>query len=154
MRNFYPEKNGVFPVMQTSDIWEAIFEAIEIACENHRFVTFMFSDVEITVACNSEPDLIYRDWMRAKCKCIDPKVSPHPKPVLTAAEKENDARIKANKPEALATIVVRPRSDDYQAYVEGEPGLWGSGKTEASAIGNLVYSHPGRFCITIERRQQ
>ncbi len=48
-------------------------------------------------------------------------------------------------------IVVTRRSDDYHASISGQSGLWGCGKTESEAIGDLVQSHPEALGITVER---
>lgn len=58
-------------------------------------VTFTFNGVTVTVCPDSNRELIYRDWSRALCGCIDKNVGPYPNPVLTDEEQENDTRIKA-----------------------------------------------------------
>ena len=58
-------------------------------------VSFEFNDVIVSVKSDSNPDLIYRDWVRAYAGYIDKNVGPYPNPVLTDEEVENDARIEA-----------------------------------------------------------
>lgn len=47
-------------------------------------------------------------------------------------------------------IVVTKRSDDYHACLDGHPEIWGCGKTQYEAIGNLVSAHGDTFKIEVE----
>jgi hypothetical protein len=44
-------------------------------------------------------------------------------------------------------IIIEQRGDDFAAHLEGNRGIWGSGKTPDSAIGNMVRAHPEYFHI-------
>ena len=39
------------------------------------------------------------------------------------------------------SIVIEKRSHDYMAYVENNKTIWGCGKDEKSAIGDLISTH-------------
>jgi hypothetical protein len=47
-------------------------------------------------------------------------------------------------------IVIRERGDNYMAFIEGHPEIWGAGKGVTSAIGDLVLSHQETCDIKIE----
>lgn len=47
-------------------------------------------------------------------------------------------------------IVVRKRGDDYHAWLDGHPEIWGCGKTPDEAIGKLITAHTDTFNIEIE----
>lgn len=47
-------------------------------------------------------------------------------------------------------VVVTRRHDDFHACITGEPGVWGCGKSQKSAIGDLVTAHAERFGIRIQ----
>jgi len=49
----------------------------------------------------------------------------------------------------LPTIIVRKRSDGFEASLEGEPDFWGSGPTTDAAVGDLVRLHTEKFGIVI-----
>ena len=82
-------------VLGGTDINCAINEAIanarsdtKVVAKSHggvwpRLVEFNFNNVVVTVAHDSDPDLLYRDWCRAMAGYIDKQVGPHPKPVLS-----------------------------------------------------------------------
>ena len=44
-------------------------------------------------------------------------------------------------------IIVTQRADDIHVSVEGQPGVWGCGKSMYSAIGNLVSAHKTLFNV-------
>ncbi len=46
-------------------------------------------------------------------------------------------------------IVVTKRIDDYHACISGHPEIWGCGKDERQAIGNLVMAHESEFNIKV-----
>ena len=50
----------------------------------------------------------------------------------------------------MKSIILKQRSDDVKAEVEGEPGRWGAGKTPLHAVGDLVTHHSEFFGIKIE----
>lgn len=93
--------SATFEVLAGSNITSAICEAIKLAgehgydSENGALIAFDFNGVSVSVKANSDPVLIYRDWLRALSGYIDKKVGPYPSPILTDREKANDARIEA-----------------------------------------------------------
>lgn len=48
-------------------------------------------------------------------------------------------------------IVVIRRVVDYHASLVTNPAVWGCGKTEEEAIGNLIRSHPEVFNISVKQ---
>lgn len=48
------------------------------------------------------------------------------------------------------TIVVTKRTGDYHACIKGHHKIWGCGKDENAAIGNLVRSHKSEFGIEVQ----
>ncbi len=44
-------------------------------------------------------------------------------------------------------IVLRKRTNDIHASLNGQPGIWGCGRSDREAIGDLVLSHPEKFGI-------
>lgn len=51
-------------------------------------------------------------------------------------------------------IIVIQRSEDFQAYIEGNKAVWGCGETQAEAIGDLVISHSTIIGLEIELPEQ
>jgi len=49
----------------------------------------------------------------------------------------------------MINIVVLKRTNDYQAYLEGNRAIWGCGQTPSAAIGDLINSHPSVFQIKL-----
>ena len=47
-------------------------------------------------------------------------------------------------------IVIRERGNDYMAFIEGHPEIWGCGKGVVSAVGDLILSHQDVCDINIE----
>lgn len=47
-------------------------------------------------------------------------------------------------------IIVTKRNDDYHACLSGHPEIWGCGKNESEAIGDLIRSHTQRLNIMVE----
>ena len=47
-------------------------------------------------------------------------------------------------------VIVKNRSDDVHAHLDGETGVWGCGATSREAVGNMVQAHPGHFGIRFE----
>ena len=47
-------------------------------------------------------------------------------------------------------ILLRKRSNDWQAYLEDHFEIWGCGKTINAAIGDLICSHKDVFKINAE----
>jgi hypothetical protein len=47
-------------------------------------------------------------------------------------------------------IVITKRGDDYHACLEGHPEIWGCGKTQNEAIGDLISSHKDTLKIEVE----
>lgn len=72
-------------------IASAILEAALLGEE----VGFEFNGVEVVVAGDSDPGLVYRDWDRALQGFIEKHVGPHPKAQLSAEELRSDAAIRA-----------------------------------------------------------
>lgn len=52
-------------------------------------------------------------------------------------------------------IIVKKRSNDYHAHLEGNPDIWGCGDSYGEAIGDLVWTHQAEFNIEVkmEKRQ-
>jgi hypothetical protein len=50
----------------------------------------------------------------------------------------------------MIAIQIEKRPDDIKAYVVGEPGKWGCGRTAPEAIGGLVLAHRETFNIEIQ----
>lgn len=95
MQNLWEERDGVFDIMAGANITDTIAEAIALATDKNRTIVFEFNGVNVSVAADSNSDLIYRDWSRALSGYIEKNVGPNPNPVLTDEEKDNDARIAA-----------------------------------------------------------
>lgn len=76
-------------------IGPTIREAIKVASNLDRAVTFEFYGTTITVEADSDAELIYRDQGRAFLGYIDKRVGPYPKETLSGDELANDARIQA-----------------------------------------------------------
>ncbi len=72
----------------------ALEKAIKMSGKYSFAVRFDFNGVKVTVYRDSDPDLIKRDWSRARSGYIK-RVGPYPKPVLTEEELASDAVIKA-----------------------------------------------------------
>jgi len=53
-------------------------------------------------------------------------------------------------------IVVRRRSNDYQAFLADNEGVWDCGRTPAEAVGKLIYSARTVLAISIveEKREE
>lgn len=51
---------------------------------------------------------------------------------------------------AFLEIVVTQRVVDYHAALATDPAVWGCGKTEEEAIGDLVRSHPEVFNVSVK----
>ncbi len=47
-------------------------------------------------------------------------------------------------------ITITKRGEDYHACLEGQPQIWGCGKTSDEAVGNLIRAHTDTFNITVE----
>ena len=47
-------------------------------------------------------------------------------------------------------IIIRERGDDYMAFIEDHPEIWGCGEGAASAVGDLVLSHQEACDVKIE----
>ncbi len=90
---YFTYSDGILNVKCGSDINDVIREAIHLAGESNTLISFEFNGVKFTVLADSDPDLIYRDWDRARKRYIDPVVGPSPRPVLTDEEKVSDAHI-------------------------------------------------------------
>lgn len=95
MKHLWKNDDGTVSGMPGSHIDATIQEAIELAQDEQRFITFDFNGVTITVDAESDPSLIYRDWNRALSGYIPKKVGPRPSPALSEEEKAKDAQIEA-----------------------------------------------------------
>jgi hypothetical protein len=51
-----------------------------------------------------------------------------------------DRRVRATEGRVIR-IVITSRTDDVHAAIADHPGLWGCGKTQYEAVGNLVMAH-------------
>lgn len=49
----------------------------------------------------------------------------------------------------MLKIVITRRNEDYHACLEGRPEIWGCGKTQYEAIGNLIGAHKDTFKIEV-----
>jgi hypothetical protein len=47
-------------------------------------------------------------------------------------------------------IVVTKRTDDYHACIRGHPEIWGCGRNESEAIGDVIRSHESEFDIKVQ----
>jgi hypothetical protein len=47
-------------------------------------------------------------------------------------------------------IIVEERSHDWMAFLEGQRGIWGCGRTPYEAIGNCVNAHREMFGIGVQ----
>ena len=74
-------------LMSETNAPNAIKCAIEMADLVNLTVTFNLKGVEIVVERNSDIHLIIREYERALLGLIPKAIGPHPKPVLTAAER-------------------------------------------------------------------
>jgi len=52
----------------------------------------------------------------------------------------------------MKIIVTRKGDGMYNACLESDPKVWGRGKTENEAIGDLIKSHPDDFKVSVECR--
>ena len=95
MGNFYRDEDLNLKAVAGAGIKSTIAEAIEIASLVNGTVSFGFNGVTITVDASSNAKTIRRDWRRALLGYIDKNVGPHPNETLSADERANDARIKA-----------------------------------------------------------
>lgn len=85
--------NGKMGAAPGSHIDDAIAEGIELAAtpEHGPLLTFEFNSVNVTVAADSDPKLIKRDWRRAMYNYIEKAVGPYPAAELSADDKANDS---------------------------------------------------------------
>ena len=111
MKNLWREKDGIYNVIAGAEITATIAEAIALSAREMQPVRVELNDVLVTVHSNSEPKLIYRDWLRAFNGYIDKNVGPYPNPVLTDEEKASDARIEDEN---------KRRRQEQQAQYEAE----------------------------------
>lgn len=104
MKNLWKQNDdGTWDAAPGSHINNTIAEAIELARTEQNPVSFTFNGVIVTVAGDSDPGLIYRDWDRALSGYVPKSVGPRPAAVLSDEEKASDAAIKAvNDAEAAA----------------------------------------------------
>jgi len=94
MSSLWEEVDGVFTIMIGANIESTIVEAIARSAEEEgRNIAFEFNGVTVSVLPDSDPVLIYRDWLRARSGYTAGTVGPHPNPVLTDEEQASDARI-------------------------------------------------------------
>ncbi|MCX6787813.1 MAG: hypothetical protein NT108_01455 [Candidatus Kaiserbacteria bacterium] len=95
MRTLRQERNGLLKVLVGVSISRAIYEALLLASERKRVVTFTHREVLVRVGPNSKPHLLLRDWRRALAGYIEKQVGPYPNAVLSDKEKRSDASIAA-----------------------------------------------------------
>ena len=50
-------------------------------------------------------------------------------------------------------IIVKKRDADWMAYRENDSEIWGCGKTQNDAVGDLVASHPETFDIEVTKEE-
>lgn len=58
--------------------------------------------------------------------------------------------MRANHTQDVERIVVTQRSHDFHAQIEGDPGIWGCGYANETAVGALITAHCERFGIAIK----
>ena len=105
-------KNGDYDVIVGTSITVAITEAIALSAKKKQSITFKFNGATATVNEDSNSKLIHRDLLRAIEGSINKNVGPYPNPILTDAEKANDARIEArNKRERQKKQVEYEKKD-------------------------------------------
>ena len=111
------QKNGVFGVVTEAgaNITGKIAEAIAFSANENRAIAFEFNDVIVTVHSDSDPELIYRDYLRAYKGYINEDIGPYPNLVLTDEEKANDARIEAENKRELQELKAK-----YEAEVKAK----------------------------------
>lgn len=86
--------DGSLDVAPGCEIGHTIREAILRCFKSLKSTTvFSFNGVKVRVRYNSNPELIYRDWMRALNGFTSNDVGPYPKKKLARAEVESDKRI-------------------------------------------------------------
>ena len=93
MKTLKQERNGSLKVLVGVSILGAIQEALQLARERKRIVTFTHHDLRVKVGPNSNLVPLLRDCIRALFGYIGKEVGPYPNVELTAAERANDARI-------------------------------------------------------------
>lgn len=49
----------------------------------------------------------------------------------------------------LLSIILTQRGKEFHAMLDGHPEIWGNGKTEREAIGNLICNHQADFKLKI-----
>lgn len=88
-----------FDVGLGRDIWKSIEAAKEFARQNGVLCSFEFNGVNITVAADSERDLIYRDWDRGLRGYLgeNPEVGPYPAPKLSDLDVASDEAMQAKR---------------------------------------------------------
>jgi hypothetical protein len=84
-----------------NEITCTIKTAIADAKSNGDECQFDFNGVTVVVSGASDPELIHRDWSRGLSGYLgeNPTIGPYPKPQLSEAEKESDAKIEAENEE-------------------------------------------------------
>jgi hypothetical protein len=97
------------------EIAGAIQDARSIASDQDSPLAFEFNGVSLTIAKDSDPDLIYRDWHRAMQGFIGKSVGPYPASELTPEEVASDDRIKAENDAKAAA-----RQAEYEAKHRGK----------------------------------
>lgn len=99
-------------------------------------MTFVFNGVKVTVRANSDPELIRRDWLRARYGKIDKEVGPYPNPVLTDEEMAHDAEVDAElernhqKRQAQYDAEVKTHRERVEARLDGAAKMELSDKEE------------------------
>ncbi len=128
--NSFWEYKGILEPSPGSEIGATIKEAILIAGEKRELFTFNFNDVSVTVAWNSNPDLIYRDWCRAMAGSIESKqVGPFPAQTLTPEELVHDAEVEAGNERRREESQrhyqeeARKKGEELSAVLAGSPAL-------------------------------
>lgn len=48
------------------------------------------------------------------------------------------------------TIVVTRRQSDLHACIKGRPQIWGTGRTIAEAVGDMIFSHAATFGVEVQ----
>jgi len=97
MTDLDENNDGTYTVKRDSTITYAIREAIDIAKREKKLTTFRFLDIVITVAHDSNLEIIRREFYRAINGYISKEIGPYPKAELSPEDLANDAKIEAEK---------------------------------------------------------
>ncbi len=90
-RLIYRDKKGKLEIICGKPVEKVIEHAVELAAEELKTLVFSSNGVQLTVAPDSDPVLLYRDWNRALSGYIKKSVGPYPSLVLSREDAARDA---------------------------------------------------------------